>query len=262
MRDTHRTLILLVGDSTVADNPPDSVQCGWGQMLRSCFAADHAEVMNFAVNGRSSKSFIAEGIWAEALAVDPPPQVVVIQLGANDIPGKRPERETLPGPVPEVWPDTGLGSRALDWYRLNLARYVAEARGIGAQAVLVASPERHEFQQASSTPTCRNRLYAQAVREVASELRVPLVDLNRYSLELFERYGVMGSLAMHVARDDGSYDHSHYNRLGASIYAEHIAGVLAEACPVLREAYHPSTLQSESRLVMDRRVMDAVVGKA
>lgn len=254
--------IALVGDSSVADNPPDVFQRGWGQMLRLCFTRESVEVFNFARNGRSSKSFITEGLWTQVLAMNPRPDVVLIHIGANDIPGKRIERETLPGVVPAVLPASGLGASPLDWYRLNLKRFIDGSRTMGARAVLATQMERHEFESFSATPICRNKLYAQAVREVARELETPLIDLQAYSLELFTRYGVLGTQTMHHVRPDGEIDHSHFNPFGASIYAERVAGELIALFPELAAADCRPTPGGESRLVADHSVTEAVVGKA
>ena len=79
--------IVLVGDSTVTDDS------GWGSGFKQLVTAD-VEVINTAANGRSSKSFIDEGRWTEALAKRG--QYYLIQFGHNDEPGKGPERETDP----------------------------------------------------------------------------------------------------------------------------------------------------------------------
>src|SRR5207244_3825066 len=73
--------IVLVGDSTVNDVG------GWGPGFQSFFAAE-VEVVNLAKNGRSSKSFRAEGLWGLALAAKP--DYILIQFGHNDGPGKGP----------------------------------------------------------------------------------------------------------------------------------------------------------------------------
>src|SRR5262245_59988748 len=77
--------IVLVGDSTVND------EGGWGPGFRASFGVE-VEVMNLARNGRSSKSFRAEGFWEPALAAKP--AYILIQFGHNDVPGKGPDRET------------------------------------------------------------------------------------------------------------------------------------------------------------------------
>ena len=81
------TRIVLVGDSTVTDDS------GWGSGFRHN-VTEAVEVVNTAANGRSSKSFIDEGRWAEALAKRG--RYYLIQFGHNDEPGKGPERETDP----------------------------------------------------------------------------------------------------------------------------------------------------------------------
>src|SRR5262245_58835326 len=59
---TKPPLIVLVGDSTVND------RSGWGLGFRQ-FVSDEAKVINTAQNGRSSKSFTAEGHWAKAIGL-------------------------------------------------------------------------------------------------------------------------------------------------------------------------------------------------
>ena len=85
--------IVLVGDSTVASYPPNDAMRGWGQLLPEFFRAE-ARFSNLAQPGRSSRSFRAEGHWAEALRMAP--DCIFIQFGHNDQPGKGPERETDP----------------------------------------------------------------------------------------------------------------------------------------------------------------------
>src|SRR5579871_3722592 len=91
--------VVLVGDSTVNDGG------GWGPGFRSSFSAD-VEVINLAKNGRSSKSFRAEGLWEPAVAARA--DYILIQFGHNDGPGKGPDRETDPRTT----------------FRENMARYV------------------------------------------------------------------------------------------------------------------------------------------
>src|SRR3979411_1426386 len=86
-----------------------------------------ASVSTLAKNGRSSKSFRDEGLWAPALAAKP--NYILIQFGHNDVAGKGPDRETDPATT----------------YRENISRYVDEARGAGAEPVLVTSIVRRNF---------------------------------------------------------------------------------------------------------------------
>src|ERR1700722_11565827 len=112
--------IVLVGDSTVND------QGGWGKGFSGSFNGQ-VQVINLALDGRSSKSFRDEGAWTPALAAKP--DYILIQFGHNDSPGKGPERETDPQTT----------------YRANLARYVDEARAMGANPALSPSIPRRNF---------------------------------------------------------------------------------------------------------------------
>ena len=84
-------VIVLVGDSTVADYPPEKELWGWGQVIPEFFN-DNVTVKNWARNGRSSKSFIKEGLWDKALADRA--DYIMIQFGHNDCPGKGGEQPT------------------------------------------------------------------------------------------------------------------------------------------------------------------------
>src|SRR4051812_2672006 len=130
--------IVLVGDSTVAE------ESGWGPGFRK-LAGSSVEVVNLAANGRSSKSFIDEGRWTEALAQQG--QYYLIQFGHNDEPGKGPERETDPHTT----------------YRANMARYVDEARSIGAKPILVTSLVRRIYNE-NGTIRSTQIPYVEAVR--------------------------------------------------------------------------------------------------
>src|SRR5262245_60447057 len=113
-QDKPKVRIVLAGDSTVTDGS------GWGLGFGKALN-DNVDLLNLSRGGRSSKSFRDEGSWQKVL--DAKPNYVLIQFGHNDMPGKGPERET----------------DAKTTFRENLARYVDEARAIGATPILVTS---------------------------------------------------------------------------------------------------------------------------
>src|SRR5437899_3822832 len=81
----HKPIVVLVGDSTVTETS------GWGLGFKR-YLNDNAPCTNMAANGRSSKSFIHEGRWKQALALKG--DYYLIQFGHNDEHGKGPDRET------------------------------------------------------------------------------------------------------------------------------------------------------------------------
>src|ERR1041385_6720602 len=88
---TSTLRIALVGDSTVADYlKPGDPHRGWGQLFPEFVDTNRVIVQNFAVNGRSTKTFKSEGRWEKVLAFKP--NYIFIQFGHNDSHAKdRPE---------------------------------------------------------------------------------------------------------------------------------------------------------------------------
>jgi pectinesterase len=157
-------VIVLVGDSTVATGG------GWGDAFGKLLVPD-VKCVNLAKNGRSSKSYRTEGLWQKVL--DEKPTWVLIQFGHNDQPGKGPDRETDPKTT----------------YRENLARYVAEAQAAGAKPVLVTSLTRRNFDEHGKIKPDGLAPYVEAVKALAAEKHVPLIDLNARSVELMNSIG-------------------------------------------------------------------------
>lgn len=160
--------IILVGDSTTA------VTSGWG----SSFCANHVmsamACLNLARGGRSTSSYRAEGSWDIALGEMRTPGYsdvwVLIQFAHNDQPGK-------PGRSTDLETE----------FPANLRRYIAEARAAGARPVLVTPLTRRQFRDG----VLQNNLepWSDAIRAVAAETGVPLVDLNARSVAAVQAMG-------------------------------------------------------------------------
>jgi lysophospholipase L1-like esterase len=205
--------IALAGDSTVTD------QSGWGRGFAARLGP-RAVCVNVARSGRSSRSYINEGHWRKLLEAKP--DYVLIQFGHNDQPGKGPERETDPSTT----------------YREFLARYVDEARAIGARPILVTSLARRHF-----TPEGKIRSdlgpYAEAVKAVAAEKHVPVIDLHARSIELLERLGPESSVEFDPApRADAKAkaagpDKTHLSPRGSEAFGAIVADELKKVEPAL-----------------------------
>jgi lysophospholipase L1-like esterase len=206
-----RVRIVLVGDSTVAE------KSGWGPGFARQVGPD-AECLNMALGGRSSKSYADEGHWKKVLAARP--DYVLIQFGHNDQPGKGPARETDPRTT----------------YRDNMARYVDEARAIGARPILVTSLTRRQF-----TPGGKIRSdlgpYADAVKALAAEKKVPLVDLHDRSIALLEKLGPDASAEFNpqvtAAGKAPSADRTHLTDRGSDVFGQVVADELKKVEPAL-----------------------------
>src|SRR6188474_2528781 len=197
-----RMRIVLVGDSTVAEDS------GWGPGFRR-LANDDVEVVNVAANGRSSKSFIDEGLWSKALEARG--RYYLIQFGHNDEPGKGPERETDPQTT----------------YRAFMARYVDESRAIGATPVLVTSLVRRIFNTDGTIKTTQTP-YVEAVRALAAAKHVPLVDLHAISLADAEHAGDDAWADLSPRDDKGLVDRTHLNAKGSDVVGRMVAEALVQ----------------------------------
>jgi pectinesterase len=199
--------VVLVGDSTVAD------QSGWGPGFRR-LAKDGVEVVNMAANGRSSKSFIDEGLWSKALEARG--RYYLIQFGHNDEPGKGPERETDPKTS----------------YRSFMARYVDESRAIGAIPILVTSLVRRIY-NADGTIKTTQTPYVDAVRTLAAEKHVPLIDLHAISMSDAENAGDDVWADLSPRDDKGEVDRTHLNAKGSDVVGRMVAEALRQSVPEL-----------------------------
>jgi pectinesterase len=212
--------MLLIGDSTVAVDPVSNGYQGWGSPLGEFFD-DRVTIVNKAANGRSSLTFRNEGLWDKARKTKA--DYVIIQFGHNDNKGKGLGRETDPAPGGD--------------FRANLARYVDEARAMGAKPILVSPPTRRKFDATGHIdPNEGNVPYAEATLAVAAEKDVPVVDLNRLSRELFERLGEASSHWTQVEED-----RTHFTPAGARRIAAIVLTDMQQRVPELK----PFVLQDE-----------------
>ena len=207
--------IVLGGDSTVTDDS------GWGAGFKR-LVADNVEVINTAANGRSSKSFVDEGRWADALAKRG--HYYLIQFGHNDEPGKGPERETDPKTT----------------YRANMIRYVDHVRAHGATPVLVTSLVRRLYKDDGTIRTTQTP-YVEAVRAIAAEKRVPLVDLHAISLADAENAGDDVWADLSPRDENGQVDRTHLNAKGSDVVGRMVVEALAAALPELAPALRNSS---------------------
>lgn len=244
--DRRVITIFMIGDSTMADKnlTGGNPERGWGQALPGFFTED-VRVDNHAVNGRSSKSFIDEGRWDKVISQVQKGDYVFIQFGHND---EKPDvkRHTEPG-----WS-----------FDDNLRRFVNETRAKGGIPVLFNSIVRRNFRNnaeavleddapkavsAEKHPEEGNVLidthgkYLDSPRNVAKELGVTFIDMNKITHDLVEGMGPEKSkeLFMWVPKNTvpmcpkGKEDNTHLNVHGARVVAGLAVDAIAEAIPEL-----------------------------
>lgn len=219
------TTIFMAGDSTMAiKDPKDYPETGWGVPFATFFGPE-VHTVNLAKNGRSTRTFISEGLWQQISDNVKQGDVVFIQFGHNDQSEHKKDRYTTP-----------------EQYEQNIRNMIAEAKRAGAQVVLMTPITRRYFQDDGTLKLTHP--YAQIVRKLAVELEVSFIDMEQLTKRHFEQQGeALSALRfMHIKPDlhpnypNGIVDNTHLNRLGA----REVAQIVLQQ---LKEQQHPITAQ-------------------
>lgn len=202
---SHPIRIWMAGDSTM--QPYDTAhtpQRGWGQEFGRFFDPD-VQIINKARGGRSTKSYIAEGLWKALLDSVQRGDWVFIEFGHNDHDRRRPERYTPP-----------------DAYEHNLALMVTEVRARGGHPVLLTPIAMRTFDSSGKYHDGHGP-YPARVKEAADSLGVPLIDLDRSFGDQIATRGLEESLAwfmnfgagVYPEFPEGHHDNTHLREAGA-----------------------------------------------
>ena len=214
--------LYLAGDSTMANKPLDLPERGWGMALAPLFK-DPAMVDNHAMNGRSTLSFITEGRWEKITTALKAGDFVIIQFGHNDEKVEDPKRGTDPKTT----------------FPANLRRFVADVRAKGASPILATPVARRKFNTTGQLqPT--HGAYPDAIRRVAAEEKVPLLELEKATStwlqaegdEPTRKYFMWIEAGKYAKIPDGRKDDTHFVEAGA-------AKVAAVAVAQIREQKLP-----------------------
>lgn len=200
--------IHTIGDSTMADKKPEVYpETGWCQVFPELLPA-HIRLVNHAVNGRSTKSFIDEGRWKVVLDQLKPGDYVFIQFGHND----------------QKIQDSTRYADARGAYRANMERFIAETRENGATPILFTSIVRRKFDENGKLIPTHGE-YPEVVRAVALESEVMMVDLEFLTARLVEETGMEESKSVYLWTEpddrfpEGRQDDTHLSVEGARLVA-------------------------------------------
>ena len=209
--------VYTIGDSTMANKKAEVYpETGWGQVFKDYFDA-HVKVSNHAVNGRSTKSFLTEGRWKVVLDSLKRGDFVFIQFGHND--------EKMDKPLLYTDPQTT--------YPQNLEKYVRETRKKGATPILLTPIVRRKFDEGGKLVDTHGK-YPDAVRELASRLKVKFIDMQVLTFNLIQPMGNEPSKKIYLWTPpdqkfpEGRKDDTHLSVEGAKAFAGLVANELAK----------------------------------
>ena len=210
----------IVGDSTVRNGHGDgrNGQWGWGEPLVHYFDPHKINVVNRAIGGRSSRTYITEGHWQTTLDMMKPGDFMLIQFGHNDsgpLDDAARARGTLPG--------AGDDSREIEnpilkrhetvhtygWY---MKQYVEQAKAKGVTVFVCTLIPRKIWQDGRVVKSGADS-YGGWARQIAAEEHVPVIDLNEI---IGREYDALGETAVEPLFAD---PHTHTSLAGAQLNA-------------------------------------------
>jgi lysophospholipase L1-like esterase len=218
--------VFYIGDSTVRNGSGDGAngEWGWGDLTAPFFDTTRVNVVNCALGGRSSRTFLTQGHWDRVLTHLKRGDVVIMQFGHNDggalndtsrargtIRGIGEEREAIDNLLtkrPEV-------VRSYGWY---LRRYVADTRARGATPVVASLVPRNVWQDDRVVRNASD--YAGWAEQVARAEGVAFLDLNELVAREYDALGPERVKALF------GRDHTHTSLAGARLAARVVIAAL------------------------------------
>ncbi|MBR6189805.1 MAG: nucleotidyltransferase domain-containing protein [Prevotella sp.] len=245
---THysRPRVFFTGDSTVKNSDKDDDgMWGWASQAYTVFDTTKVVLVNAARAGRSTRSFIREGLWDKVYNSLQPGDFVTIQFGHNDICPitDQKARGVIPGTadtlhVYHMDNDTYEVVYSFGWY---LRKMIDDVREKGATPILVSLTPRNEWPGGKIER--RDGTYGKWYREVVEETGVEFIDMHNISADFLDKKFAVKRLSpdkekakeqlADIKQKAGDTyfkkDHTHTSKLGAQMNAQSFAKGLRDA---------------------------------
>ena len=229
-RKKGRPVVFTVGDSTMKNGKDDgsNKQWGWGHFFGDMFDTTKVSVENHALGGRSSRTFITEGLWAKVLAAVQPGDFVLIQFGHNDSGSLNVgrARASLKGngdnDTTVVMELTGKAEtvHSFGWY---MRKYAQDVKAKKATPILLSHIPRNMFTTKDSVAVIRNNDgFGKWTKEAAAMEKVLYLDANQLIADKLDKMGKDSIQLMYYG------DHTHTSLLGAKLNAKTVAEGIKE----------------------------------
>lgn len=211
--------VYTIGDSTVknGDGSGNNGQWGWGTFLGDYLKSDSLHVVNRALGGRSSRTYISEGLWDNVLSRLRPGDYVLLQFGHNDggEPNKGRARATLKGNGDEsqdfVLEETTRDTITVHTYGWYIRQYITEAKAKGAIPIVISLIPRNDWQDGKIIR--HTDTYVGWARQAAEQTGAYFIDLNELVCDQYDAMGP-GMVAPYYFGD-----HTHTSLAGAKTNA-------------------------------------------
>jgi rhamnogalacturonan acetylesterase len=212
--------LFLIGDSTVknGNGKGESGLWGWGNFLPENFDSSKIRVENRALGGRSSRTYLTEGLWNKVLADIKPGDFVMIQFGHNDggelANGDRP-RASLKGngdKTRDVTIEKTGKEETVHSYGWYLRKYIADAKAKGATPIVLSPIPRNIWKGTKVNRASKD--YAKWAAEAAQQGGAFFIPLNKIIADHYDKLG-----EQNVSKFFTPSDHTHTTLAGAKFNA-------------------------------------------
>lgn len=224
----EKIVLRLMGDSTMADKDLsyENPERGWGQRLKS-HVDTNVVVVNYAQNGRSTKSVQTRGIWDRVKKDLGAGEYLFVQFGHND------SKES----------DTTRYAAAFGAYQENIRLFVDYALSVGAKPVLFTPVSRRWFDSEGYLKRNCHGDYPAAVTQVAQEYGLPIIDANTITQEWLISLGDEATRKYYMWLPEGTnpkhpkglVDNTHTNVAGARQIVNLLLPEIVKVIPELKE---------------------------
>ena len=187
--------IFLIGDSTVKNGSGkgDGGQWGWGDYLYQQFDTSKISVRNYALGGRSSRTFISEGLWDRVLEMVRPGDYVIMQFGHNDagpVNDNFRARGTIKGTGEETEEIDNILTKKHEivhtygWY---IRKYITDIKKKGAIPIVCSLIPRNHWENGKVIRSSED--YAKWAEEASSSEKACYINLNEIAARKYEVLG-------------------------------------------------------------------------
>jgi lysophospholipase L1-like esterase len=214
----QKPALYIIGDSTVRNTNASFM--GWGTAIETLFDTTRIDVRNYAMAGRSTRTFIKEGRWSAVSSQLKPGDYVMMQFGHNE--GSKPDttrggyRGVLRGIGEEtkelIWPDgTSEIVHTYGWY---IRHFINETKSRGAIPIVLSMIPRNSWRDGRVVRADKD--FGLWARQVAEQEGAYFIDLNNITADRYEKMGPDKVKQLFPT------DHTHTNSRGALINAESV----------------------------------------
>lgn len=228
---TNKSLqsVFMVGDSTVRNGRGNGAngEWGWGDFIKDHVSLRDVNIVNRAVGGFSSRTYITQGLWQQSLNMMTPGDIVLIQFGHNDAGALNDDsraRGTIAGvgARQEVIDNMLTGKREVvhtyGWY---LRKMIGEAKAKGVIPIVCSPVPRKKWSEDGLTIMRKPNSYPEWAEQVARQSRTMFFDLHSLVAQEYDKLG-QGNVDRFFADK-----HTHTSLEGAKFTADIVASRLS-----------------------------------